>query len=185
MDPLQAIQEAESTPSHLEGVVTGLRTCVDEECVAVAEQLRLLIFTTGNAPVPPGDRTTKDWRSRHRDLLQKIAEWKAGPRTSASDHFREKTLLYSDLLSVSPPGEAQEAVMRAELDYLMKSRTEAANRIEWFLPLNRLLARIALDPAGFAALRGEMLKSPDPVVATYARLEMLAPRPADRLMLLL
>jgi hypothetical protein len=185
MDPLQPIQEGESTPSRMEGAVAGVRTCVDEGCTAISGQLRGLILTTNGALVPQGDRTSKDWRNRHRDLLEKMAAWKAGPGTGAAGHFREKTLLYSDLLSVSPPGEAQDAVMRAELDYLIKSRSEAANRIEWFLPLNQLLARVALDPTGFAALRAEMQKSADPVVALYARLDELAPRPADRLMLLL
>jgi hypothetical protein len=185
MEPLQPIQEGESTPSRLEGVVASMQTCPDKECEAVSEQLRALTFTSNGTPVLPGDRLSMDWRNRQRDLLEKMAAWKAGPGAGTAEHFRAKTLLYSDLLSVSPPGEAQDAVIRAELDYLAKSRSEAAGRSEWFLPLNRLLARIALDPVGFAALRADVQKSADPVVALYARLDELAPRPPDRLTLLL
>ena len=185
MDPLQPIQEGESTPSRLEGAVTGLRTCLDEECGAVAQKLHGLILNGNGAPVLPADRESKDWRNRHQELLDQMAKWEAGPRTNAAEHFREKVLLYNELLSISPAGEARDAVLHAELSYLIASHKDAANRTEWFLPLNGLLARTTLDPAGFAALRTEMLKSSDPIVALYARLETLAPRPADRLTLLL
>jgi hypothetical protein len=185
MDPLLPIQEAESTPSHLEGAVTGLRSCVDEECGAVSEQLRALLLTAEGRPVPPADRESKDWRNRQGELLAKMAKWEAGPRSSPAEHYREKVLLYNDLLSISPAGEARDAVMRAELNYLTESRKEAANRVEWFLPLNSLLARIALDPAGFATLRAEVQKSADPVVALYAQLDAVAPRTPDRLTSLL
>ena len=185
LDPLQPIQEGESTPSRLEGAVTGLRTCVDEECASISGQIRSLILTAEGSPIPPADRTSKDWRNRQQALLERMAAWEAGPRTNTAEHFREKALMYNDLLSVSPPGAAQEAVLRAELNYLIKSRNAAANRVEWFLPLNRLLARIALDPLGFGAVREEMQKSADPIVALYAQLEALSPRTPDRLTALL
>jgi hypothetical protein len=181
MEPLQPIQEGESTPSRLEGAATGLRVCVDDDCAAVSEQLRSLILTANGTPMPPADRESKDWRNRQGELLDKMAKWEAGQRSSAAEHFREKVLLYNDLLSVSPAGEARDAVLRAEVDYLTKNRKEAANRIEWFLPVNILLARIALDPVGFATLRAEMQKSADPILALYASLEELAPRTPDRL----
>src|ERR1019366_8640386 len=44
MAPLQPIQEQESTPSRLEGVVTGLRACEDAACRAIAGKDRGLVF---------------------------------------------------------------------------------------------------------------------------------------------
>lgn len=185
VDPLQPIQEAESTPSRVEGAVTGLRTCMDEQCGTVAKQLRSLILDANGSPVPPGDRLSKDWRNRQHELLDQMEKWEAGQRSSTAEHFRDKVLLYNDLLSISPAGETRDTVLRAELNYLVGSRKEAASLTEWFLPLNTLLARTTLDAAGFAALRTEMLKSSDPIVALYAKLEALAPRAPDRLILLL
>jgi hypothetical protein len=185
MEPLKPIDEAESTPSRLEGVVTGLRTCVDEECLAVSEQLRGLMLTANGTPIPPADRESRDWRNRQQALLEKMADWETGPRTNAAEHFREKVLLYNDLLSISPAGAARDAVLSAELTYLEKSHKDAADRMEWFLPLNMLLARTTLDPVGFGALRARMQKSSDAIVSVYARLEALAPRTPDRLVPLL
>src|SRR5579883_1164182 len=176
MDPLQPIQEGEATPARVEGAVTGLRTCVDETCVALSGLLRGLVLNANGTPFLPAERESKEWRERLDALLEKMAAWEPSQRTVAAEHFREKVLLYNDLLSVAPAGAPRDAVLQSELTYLEKSRSEAANRIEWFLPVNTLLARTALDPLGFSAVRANMEKSKDPVVALYARLEALAPR---------
>ena len=44
MAPLQPIPEEESTPSRLEGVAIGLRTCEDAQCRAIAEQYRGMVL---------------------------------------------------------------------------------------------------------------------------------------------
>lgn len=185
VDPLQPISEGESTPSRLEGAATGLRTCVDEQCGAVTQKFRELVFGAQGMPVPPSDRETQEWRDRLRDLLTRVEAWQPGDRTSPAEHFREKVLLYNDLLSVAPSGDSRDGVLRSELQFLLKNRDVAANRAEWFLPLNVMLARATLDPAGYGAFRAEMQKSDDPVVSLYARLEAVAPRPVDRVMPLL
>jgi hypothetical protein len=184
-DPLQPIQEAEATPARLEGAVTGLRTCEDEDCQAISTAFRGLVLTSQGTTVPPADRASKDWRDRHAALLQKLEAWKPGEHTTPAEHFREKVLLYSDLLSISPAGEPRDGAVRSEISYLLHSREEAATRMEWFLPLNALLARTSLDPVGYGAYRAELEKSADPVAALYAKLEAVAPRPPDRVISLL
>jgi len=185
MAPLQPIQEGESTPARLEGAATGLRRCASEQCGDIDERYRRLVFGAGNLPVPLEDRKTADWRQRLHELLDAMAAWKADAHSTAAEHYREKTLLYGDLLNLVPAGETRDAVLHAELAYIVASRGQAASRIEWFLPLNALVGRTSLDPLGFGALRAELRKSSDPVVALYARLEEVAPRSADRLIGLL
>lgn len=185
MSPLQPIQEEESTPGRLAGVATGLRSCTDEQCRGISDLYRLLVIGAGNMPLPPSDRNTPEWRNRLRKLLDTMAAWKPGTQTDAGEHYREKVLIYSDLLNLAPAGEARDAVLKAELDYIVRSRDEAAKRVEWFLPLNALMARMTLDPLGFGGFSAEMRKSTDPVVALYARLEAVAPRSPDRVIALL
>jgi hypothetical protein len=84
-----------------------------------------------------------------------------------------------------PVGPARDRVLRSELEFLLQGRDQAASRMEWFLPLNGILARTVLDPIGFGGVAAELRKSSDPVVSFYARLEALAPRPVDRAMSLL
>jgi hypothetical protein len=57
--------------------------------------------------------------------------------------------------------------------------------MEWFLPVNALVGRVGLDPLGLGKFAAELRKASDPVIALYANLEAVAPRPPDRVLALL
>jgi hypothetical protein len=113
-----------------------------------------------------------------------LKKWGPG-NSSTPDFFRDKAAVYNELLNLAPAGAGRDAVVRGELDFLQQSREQAGSRIEWFLPLNGLIGRTTLDPAGFGNAAALMQKSSDPVVSFYSRLEVAAPRPVDRIMSLL
>ena len=188
MAPLQPIQEQETTPSRLEGVATGLRACEDAACRAIAGQYRGLVFGENGSPYTPGQKETPAWRGKVRDFLAALSRWQEsaseeGP--AAADHFRMKAASYGDLLNLVLNGPDREAVLRAMLDYLKQNRFQRENRMEWFLPVNALIGRVALDPLGMGRLAEELGKVDDPIMALYAKLEAVAPRTPDRIMPLL
>jgi hypothetical protein len=188
MAPLQPIQEQEATPSRLEGVATGLRSCEDAECRAIAEQYRGLVFGPNGSVYPPDQRYTPAWRGKARDFLSALARWQEsapGAHPSVTEHFRVKSAVYSDLLNLVFNGPDRELVLRAMLDYLKQNRFQKENRVEWFLPVNSLIGRVALDPQGMARLADELRQVDDPIIALYANLEMVAPRTPDRILPLL
>jgi hypothetical protein len=76
-------------------------------------------------------------------------------------------------------------VVRAMLDYLKQNPLQRENRMEWFLPVNALIGRVALDPLGMGRMAEELRQADDPMIALYAKLEMLAPRTPDRILPLL
>jgi hypothetical protein len=45
--------------------------------------------------------------------------------------------------------------------------------------VNTLIGRIGLDPLAFGRISDEVLHSKDAVIALYAELEKVAPRPAE------
>jgi hypothetical protein len=183
-DPLQPIQEIESTPARLEGVAAVRPACRDEACKTIAGRYRELIVGADGRPIPPATRTSPEWQSGLEAMLADLKKWTPG-NSSPAGFFRDKAGLYNDLLNLAPAGAPREAVLRAEMEFLLGAKQQAAGRMEWFFPLNALLARTALDPAGYASFAEALRKSSDPVVALYARLEALAPRPPDRLIGLL
>jgi len=188
MAPLQPIQEQESTPSRLEGVATGLRTCEDAACRAIAEQYRGLVFGENGSVYTPGQKDTPAWRGKVRDFLAALSRWQESASEEgppAAGHFRVKSAAYSDLLNLVFNGPDRELVLRAMLDYLKHNRFQLENRMEWFLPVNGLIGRLALDPLGMGRLAEELRKVDDPIVALYANLEAVAPRPPDRILPLL
>jgi len=187
MAPLQPIQEQESTPSRLEGVATGLRTCEDAECRAIAEQYRGLVFGENGSAYRPDQMYTPAWRGKVRDFLAALSKWQesAPGAHPAAEHFRMKSAAYSDLLNLVFNGPDRELVLRATLDYLKRNRFQQENRMEWFLPVNALIGRVAMDPVAMGRLADELGKVDDPTIALYVKLEIVAPRTPDRILPLL
>jgi hypothetical protein len=187
MAPLQPIQEEEATPTRLEGVATGLRTCEDAPCRAVAEQYRGLVFGENGSAYPPDQKLTPAWREKVRDFLAAVSRWQ--PATAAerpaADHFRMKSAAYSDLLNLVFNGPDRELVLRSMLDFLKQNPYQRESRMEWFLPVNALIGRVALDSGGMGRLADELGKVDDPTMALYANIEKLVPRTTDRILPLL
>jgi hypothetical protein len=185
MPPLQPISELESTPARLEGAAAGVRLCQDAGCRAIAEQYRGLVFTAQGAPLPPGERNTPEWQSKLRAFLAALADWKQAPEVPLAEYYEAKSRTYADLLSLTAEARAREQVLHGFLDFVAGNSFENNNRIEWFLPINGIIGRLSLDPAGSAKLLADVRASKDPVIALYGSLEEAAPRPADRILSLM
>jgi len=188
MAPLQPIQEEETTPTRLDGAATGLRTCEDAECRAIAEQYRGLVFGENGSAYPPEQKSTPAWRGKVRDFLEALSRWQpgaSGAGPTAADHFRMKSAAYSDLLNLVFNGPDRELVLRSMLDYLKQNQFVQESRMECFLPVNALIGRVAMDPAGLGRMAEELGKVDDPTMALYANLEKVAPRTPDRILPLL
>jgi hypothetical protein len=188
LEPLQPIQEEESTPARLEGVAAGLRMCEDAECRAIAEQCRGLAFGENGSPYTPAQKNAPAWREKVRDLLAALSRWQEsalGADPTTTEHFREESAAYSDLLNLVFNGPDRDVVVRAMLDYLKQNRFQKENRLEWFLPVSALIGRVALDPVGMGRVAEELRKMDDPTIALYANLETVAPRTPDRILPLL
>jgi len=185
MPPLQPIQEQEVTPSALEGAASGLRSCADPECRDIARLYRALIFDANGAPHAQSEKSTLEWETKLRNFLSALADWKQSADTGSAAYFREKCGFYSDSFNLAPPGPLRELVLTYMLGYLKQNRFQTEDAIQWFLPVNALIGRVALDPAGMRGLAEQLRRSNDPLIALYADLEQLAPRSPERIMPLL
>jgi hypothetical protein len=177
--PLQPIGEAEATPARLEGAATGLRMCQDTECRAAVDQLRALLLGPNGIPYRPNERATPEWQAKLRGFLAALDNWKQNAAGTPAGFFREKVQIYSELLNLTADGANRETVMRSLLAFAAAGGMRNTNRLEWFLPINAVIARLSLDPAGLSKFGEELRQASDPVVAFCARLEAAAPRSAD------
>jgi len=186
MPPLQPIQEQETTPTKLEGVAEGLRPCEDPTCQAIAQQYNELIFDPQTkVAYPVTHRSTPEWQAQLRKMLAAMAEWKQGTATTAAQYYRQKSAVYAETLSLVPAGPLQEEVVKAMLAFAEKSGFLAESRIEWFLPINILVGRMALDPMGPGKFAANLRQSKNPIIALYSALEVVAPRTPDKIMALM
>jgi hypothetical protein len=91
--------------------------------------------------------------------------------------------VYNNLYAMSL-GTNRESVMRSWLNCLKQSRATVSDRTQWFLPVNALIGRVALD-SGNTKLAGILRAQDDPVIALYVQLEQLAPRGPEKILPLL
>jgi hypothetical protein len=185
LPPLQLIQEAEVTPAKVEGAAEGLRSCEDTECQAIAKQYRDLVIQPNGLGYSTDDRKTPEWQSKLQDYLNALASWKSSSGIPEAQYFRNKCGIYTELLSVVARDEDRDAVIRALLLFVESSKFQAESRVQWFLPVNALLGRAALDPANTGKLMPELRQAHDPIIALYAQLDTVLPRTPDRIMPLL
>ena len=184
--PVLPLREEEVTPSKIEGAASGLRSCQDAECKQLATDYRGLIFDAAGTPLTADQKDSTEWRTRLQDFLNEMANWKpASGQKEEMDQFRDKCALFGSLLGVIPPGPERERVLLAWLDYLDGNQIEQADRIGWFLPVNALIGRVALDPLGLGKLTEALRKVHDPVIALYVELERVVPRTPDQILPLL
>jgi hypothetical protein len=181
MPPLRPLTEDEMTPSKLEGAASGLRRCRETECTALAAQYRGLIFDASGSPLSANARDTAEWQARLQQFLNALASWKPGSDVSYDEYFREECDFYSGMVGALPNGPRRQDVVLLWLDFLRQSRTQMENRIEWFLPVNSLIARVGVDPLGLGKIADQLRKAGDPVIALYVELERVAPRSAERI----
>lgn len=181
--PIQPLREEEVTPARIEGAASGLRSCQDPECKQLAAQYRGLIFDATGNPLPAAQKDSAEWRAQLQDFLNAIASWKpASGEKEESEQFRDKCALFGSLIGIIPPGPDRERVLLAWLDYLDGNQMENQDRIGWFLPVNALIGRVAMDPLGLGKLTDALRKAHDPVIALYVELERVVPRTPDQIL---
>jgi hypothetical protein len=185
VSPIQPIQEQETTPTSLEGVAEGLRACQDTLCQALAEGYKDLIFDSQtHTPYPTVRKTTPEWQEQVRKFLAVLAGSHPASAVTPAQYFRLVSSLYADTLSLVPPGPMQEEVAAAMQAFVETSDFQKESHIEWFLPINILIGRMALDPLGIGRFAGHLRQSKNPVIALYAALEAVAPRSPGEIMAL-
>jgi hypothetical protein len=184
--PLQPIQEQETTPTALEGVAEGLRGCQDTTCLAIANEYSNLIFDPRTRmPLSPKAKAAPDWVGQFHVFMAALEEWKPVAAVTPAQYYRQKTAAYADLLNMVPTGPLQEEVVVALLSFVENSGFKGESRMEWFLPVNVLVGRMAMDPLSLGRFSSRLRQSKDPVIALYSILEAVAPRTPDKIMSLM
>jgi hypothetical protein len=179
--PAKPIERYETYASKTEGTAATSGACDDAACLAVRDAYRHLLFNSVGLAYSADERTKPEWRDQLPGLLEKLAQWNDSASSDRVGAFTAKCSFYSELAGVVVTPADREAIYRAMVDFLRHSDLRSDNRMEWFLPLNALIARAVMDQAGYGRLIDELAKSPDAVIALYAQLEIAAPRPAGRI----
>ena len=183
--PLRPIEEREAARSKVEGKASLPRRCEDAECRAMAARYRDLLLSPSGEGWSAEGKSTPEWKGRLEDFFSAMEAWQPSSGLPDAGFFREKSGFYIDLFGLLQGQAGRESAARAALRFLEASRFRAETLAEWFLPVNVLIRRARLDPLGLGWLAAELERSSDPVIALYARLEKIAPRPIQEILPLL
>jgi hypothetical protein len=183
--PVPPLREEDVTPSKIAGAASGVRACQEAECQQLESQYRSLMFDAQGAPLSAQQKDSAEWRGNLQHFLTAAADWKETTGPAGADQFREECALFGALAGAIPPGPDRGRVLLAWLNYLDASRMQQDDRITWFLPVNTMVGRVTLDPAGLSSLAEAMRATNDPVIALYVELERVAPRSPEQILSLL
>jgi len=150
------------------------QTSPARELLVGAKKLR---FGVGNTPISLEERTTTGWNIELTDFLSELESWRPTSSEEQEDFFHQKSVLYESLIELIPSGPEQLKVIRSFVTFLELNSFAATNRIEWFLHVEDLLARLRTEKAvnGEHAVLDAFRDSRDAVLNLYGQVEILAP----------
>jgi hypothetical protein len=151
--------------------------CESPQCQQLAAQFKGLIIGPNGFGLTPEQKAASEWGGGLRQYMAALADWTQDDDPAA--YFQSKSHLYGVLFEVAPNGAERDLLLSTLLAWLQQNGYQRDHRAEWFYPVNRLIILAFADPVGMRATIQELRRSSDPVIALYAQLEQLLPRPMD------
>jgi len=149
--------------------------CESPQCRQLGAQFKGLVMGTTGFGLTLEQKATSEWGGRLRQYLSALADWTEGD--DPVEYFQSKSQFYGILFDVTPNGPERDLLLSTLLGWLQQNGYQRDHRAEWFYPVNTLIIRAFADPVGMKATVQELRRCADPVIALYAELEQLLPRP--------
>jgi hypothetical protein len=154
--------------------------CASPQCQQLAAQFNGLIMGPNAYGFTPEQKSTPEWAEKFRQYLAAVADWKGDD--DPDEYFQVKSQFYGDLFNLTPHGPERDVLLRTMLAWLQENGYRREHRVEWFYPVNTLIVHLFADPLDLKATARELRLCADPVIALYAQLEQLMPRPVAGMM---
>ena len=131
----------------------------------------------GTTRLSVDERKSFAWDSQLTDYLKQLEAWNAEDEDSPADFFHQKCVLYESLAELVPEKSQRVKIIDRFVRFLELNTFQTESRIEWFLHVEGFLSRSATasDEAVTEVIQA-FLRSRDPVLSLYARLERWAPQ---------
>ena len=152
--------------------------CQSPECRQLTAQFASLILGNQGFALTAGEKSTSEWGAKMRQFLSALSDWKGDD--DAAECFRFKSQFYGELFSLAPAGPNRDLLLSSLLAWFERCGYQREHRAEWFYPVNTLIILEFANSRTAQPTIQELLSSPDPVIALYARLEQVLPRPIEQ-----
>ena len=173
----------DAKPASVDGNARPVGQCESPQCRQLAVQFTSLVMAPNGYGLPPEQKASSDWGGKLRLYLAVLADWTGDD--DPVEYFQFKSRFYSELFNLAPDGPERDLLLSTLLAWLQQNGYQRDHRVEWFYPVNALIIHAFADPLGMKATMRELRRSSDPVIALFAQLEQLLPRPIQGTMGLL
>ncbi|HEY6252386.1 MAG TPA: hypothetical protein VI685_20720 [Candidatus Angelobacter sp.] len=182
---LKPISETEASPLSKDGSSTHHLLWRSSKSRSILSELQWLHhgnIKDGSAQpstLKLADRQTDEWLDHYQNTLKLMQDWKEQDEETPEDYFCMATDALSDLAALAPPGKVRDRAMNAYLEFLELHYPAIENRNLWFTQFRQMLyrARFSKDAEDKAWILNSMSRSANPVIALYAKLEILGVAP--------
>ncbi len=151
--------------------------CATPECRQLAKQFTTLVMAPSGYGLTAEQKSTAEWGAKLRQYLAALAAWTQDD--DPAEYFQFKSRFYTQLFSLAPEGPERDLVLSALLAFVQQNAYARDHRAEWFYPVNALIVQAFSNPAAMKTTVRDLRRCADPVIAMYAQLEQLLPRPMD------
>ena len=172
---LPAISDQEVQPANLDSQARVMGPCESVECRQLSTQFGSLVLGPAGMAYTEEQKASAEWGGKLREYMESLSGWKSAD--DPAEYFLWKAHYYSDLFHVLPNGANRDIVLSAFLAWLEQSDYQRDHRVEWFYQVNALIISAFADPLAMKTTMRELRNSGDPVIAFYAELERVLPRP--------
>jgi hypothetical protein len=144
-----------------------------------SQQYSKLLLAVQGLDAPVGNTSTQDeiaWSNKVRDLLAQLEDW-SEPNEPEAVLFRQKAMLLAGVCNRTNGTAVHSQALTRFRSYLEQNSYEEVDWIDWFVFVKQLLAMSTRKDKP----RGDLdafVDSRDPVLSTYARLELVFLQPA-------
>ena len=180
---LPAISDQEVQPANLDSQAHVIGSCQSVECRQLSTQFGSLVLGPDGMAYAEEQKASAEWTGKLTGFMEALNGWKSAD--DPAEYFLWKSRFYSDLFHVLPNGANRDIVLAAFLAWLEQNDYQRDHRVEWFYRVNALIISAFGDPLAMKTTMRELRNSGDPVIAFYAELERLLPRPFEHTVSLL
>lgn len=123
------------------------------------------------------ERKSFAWDSQLTDYLKQFEAWNAEDEDSPADFFHQKCVLYESLAELVPEKSQRVKIIDGFARFLELNTFQTESRIEWLFHVEGFFSKMAtVSDEAVTEVTQAFLRSRDPALSLYARLERWAPQ---------
>ena len=139
-----------------------------QQLLQAGRKLRSLV---SGQTLSDADRSTPEWQQQLVDYLNLIASWSQDQAESNAVFYHEKSIVYTALLDLVPPGPQSDKILADYVDFISNSGLYQQSPAEWYVEPHTVLDRAQSAPGRHSKVLEAFQNSGNPVLELEVALE--------------